>query len=163
MTITADYLNNNAAIVDRAGIYASGAAFVKWGQRLSGAALILAAGGLWLAPGASWESDVMLIKLALTVFAAMAGIGLLLASNYERFDEIEIDCIRRELRLVRPGTRGKTVLQRCGFDAIGRAEHEGTVVRLFDPEGGIIAEAALKDRFAMASLLVGLRDVGKLG
>lgn len=46
-------------------------------QRMIGVALILAAAGLWVLPGASWEADVALMKLALTLLFGLVGFTIM--------------------------------------------------------------------------------------
>ena len=53
-------------------------AVVRSVQRLLGAALVLAASGLWLTPGANFGSDVMLFKVGLSAVSVMLGASLLL-------------------------------------------------------------------------------------
>ena len=77
--------------------------------------------------------------------------------------KIEIDTIRREVRLVRPVAEGKNiVLKRCGFADLARAEWEGVKVRLWDKNNAPLAEVTLNDRNVMTSLVSGLRAAGKL-
>ncbi|OAN94511.1 hypothetical protein A8B74_02490 [Sulfitobacter geojensis] len=140
-----------------------GRMIVRGAQRLLGVSMTLAALGLWLAPGASWESDVMLFKLILSLTAVIAGLGLMGASTAPRAPEIQIDTIRREVRLVRRQRGGADqVLQSCGFAKLSRAEQDGNSVFLWDQAGLFLAEVSLTDRKALSSLVAGLRDVGKL-
>lgn len=136
---------------------------VRGTQSLLGMGLALAAVGLWFAPGSNTESDIVLFKLVLSISAGLAGMGLLHASATPRTPEIEIDTIRRQVRVVRrqPGTAPK-VLQSCSFAQLGAAEYEGSVVRLWDQAGVLLAEVNLVDRTALSSLVAGLRDEGKL-
>ncbi len=70
---------------------------------------------------------------------------------------------RREVRLVRVGGHGKTVvLQRCGFSELARAERDGVHVRLWDSNNVFLAEVSLADRTVMTSLMAGLRAAGKV-
>ncbi len=132
-------------------------------QRLTGAALFLSALGLWLAPGASWESDVMLFKLIMSLTAGLAGLGLMQSSASPEKPEVEIDLIRREVRLVRAIKNGKSkVLQRCGFTQLARAEHEGNYLRLWDNDDVFLAEVCLSDRTALYGFMAALRSAGKL-
>lgn len=136
---------------------------VRGAQSLLGTGLALAAVGLWFAPGANTESDIVLFKLVLSISAGLAGMGLLHASATPRSPEIEIDTIRRQVRVVRrqPGGVPK-VLQSCSFAQLGAAEYEGSMVRLWDQAGVLLAEVNLSDRNALSSLVAGLRDEGKL-
>ena len=136
---------------------------VRGAQRLLGVSLTIAALGLWLAPGASWESDVMLFKLILSVSAVIAGLALVSASGAPRAPEIIIDSIRREIRLVRcERGKGAVVLQSCAFSDLHHVEQDGCRLRLWEKSGDLLAEVVLTDRTALTSLVAGLRDAGKL-
>jgi hypothetical protein len=163
MTSTADFMDATALAVEPARMADGGRMIVRGAQRLVGVSLTIAALGLWLAPGSSWESDVMLFKLILSITAVIAGLGLVSASSTPRAPEVEIDTIRREVRLVRR-QRGvaPVVLQSCAFSKLARAEHEGTNVRLWDESGAFLAEVSLTDRAALTSLVAGLSDEAKL-
>ena len=101
MTATSEFMNIQAPTLEPARMVDGGRMIIRSAQRLIGAALTLAAIGIWIAPGASWESDVMLFKLILSLTAVIAGLGLMGASTAPRAPEIQIDTIRREVRLVR--------------------------------------------------------------
>ncbi len=163
MTATAEFMTRPSAATLPVRMADGGRMIVRGSQRLLGAALTLAAIGLWLAPGAAWESDVMLFKLILSLTAVIAGIAMMHASATPPAPEIEIDTVRREVRLVRHiRGEGRVVLQSSAFDTLAHAEHEGTNVRLWDGSGVFLAEVSLTDRAAHNSLLAGLRDAGKL-
>lgn len=163
MTATADFVDQSLPVSEPVRMVDGARMIARGAQRLIGASLALAAIGLWAAPGASWESDILLFKLILSLTAVLAGIGLMTASAKPRAPEIEIDTIRREVRLVRR-MRGQqpVVLESARFDALARAEVDGTIVRLWDTQGAFLAEVCPTDRTALASLIGGLRDAGKL-
>ncbi len=70
MSVTSDYMNHTAAATP-----------VPLALRVIalviGAALVLAAAGLWLVPGSSFSAELMLIKGGLTAFFALGGLGFL--------------------------------------------------------------------------------------
>lgn len=136
---------------------------IRAAQRLFGVGLTLAAIGIWIGPGASWESDLMLFKLILSLTALIAGIGLMQSSAGPAKPQVEIDTIRREVRLVRPVAGGTAqVLQRCAFGDLAGAELKGNHVRLFGTDRSLLAEVTLTSRTVLKSLVSGLRDAGKL-
>ena len=163
MTATAEFIDENAPTIEPVQMADGARMVVRGAQRLFGVSLTIAALGLWLAPGASWESDVMLFKMILSITAVIAGLGLVSASTTPKPPEVEIDTIRREVRLVRR-LRGAPadVLQTCSFANLTHAEHEGSNVRLWDQAGVLLAKVMLTDRAALKSLVAGLQDVGKL-
>lgn len=165
MTATADFMNADATApaLEPVRIADGGRMVVRAAQRLTGAALVIAALGLWLAPGASWENDLMLFKLILSITAGLAGLGLMQSSAKPNRPQIEIDTIRREVRLVRVVRDGKKlILQRCGFSELSRAEQKGHYVRLWDSNNILLAEVSLADQNTMTGLMAGLRAAGKI-
>lgn len=162
MTATADFTIPEGVAHEPVRMTNGARMLVRGGQRLLGAALAMAAVGLWVAPGSSWESDVMLFKLILSFTGLLAAFGLMNASARPRAPEIEIDTIRREVRLVRREKQERVVLQSSSFGELAHAEFDGANVQLWGADGDFLAEVALSDRKALASLLAGLRDAGKL-
>ena len=163
MTASAQIPEKNSRGVEPLRLVDGGRMVVAGAQRLIGAALALAAVGLWFAPGASSDSDLVLFKLILCLAAAFAAFGLLHASARPRAPEVEIDTIRREVRVVRhrPGA-GSHVLQTCSFAELSAAEFDGSLVRLWDDHKVLLAEVSLKDERSLRSLVAGLQDEGKL-
>lgn len=163
MTATATDPRPKVTATETARLADGGRMILRGVQRLLGASLTIAALGLWLAPGSSWESDVMLFKLILSITAILAGIGFMGASIRPPAPEIEIDTVRREVRVVRRMIGASPViLQSCKFDKLSRAEQAGPIVRLWDKGGKFLAEITLTDNKVLSSLVSGLRDEGKL-
>tara|TARA_R110002049_G_scaffold10127_2_gene50291 strand:- start:86950 stop:87444 length:495 start_codon:yes stop_codon:yes gene_type:complete len=163
MTATADFMPPDPSIADAARIGDGSRLLVRAVQRLAGASLTLAAVGLWLMPSAAGEEGVLLFKLILSVTAVLAGLCLLQASAAPRAPQVEIDTIRREVRLVRDGHEGqRAVLGRCRFGDLSRVEHRGAHLRLWDENDNFLVEVTLTDRSTMNSLVAGLQDAGKL-
>ncbi len=131
-------------------------------QALFGAALLIAALGLWLAPGASWETDLVLVKLVASLFAGAAGIGLLQNAARPTAPKVEIDTIQHEVRLVRTRGKDRFVLDRCKFKDLTLVENSGTHVQLWGKNNTLIAEVAASDRVSHRSLVTALRVAGKL-
>lgn len=132
------------------------------GQKIAGTALMLAAAGMWVLPGASWDADVALIKLGLTVGVGLAGLTAWMAGRSVPLVEIEIDTVRREVRLVRGKAKSRTLVSRTRIGDLGQAEVCGTMVRLWDGNGSLLAEVAMSDPAVRRSLTTVLRDEGKL-
>ncbi|APE43832.1 hypothetical protein BOO69_10715 [Sulfitobacter alexandrii] len=139
-----------------------GRMLVRSVQRIFGAGLFLAAFVIWLAP-VTEQHEVMLFRLFLSAAAAIAGIGLMLASGRPASPEVRIDTIRRTVSLVRPGVEGRhAMLSHCAFADLGAAEITGGVVRLWDGGGRLLAVVTLTDKVVLNSLINGLRDAGKI-
>lgn len=162
MTTQTAFTAEKAATVEPTRMVDGARTVLRGVYRLLGVSLMLAAVLLWLAPGSSWGSDILLFKLILTLTAIMAGIGLLAASARPDAPEIEIDVAHREVRLVRR-SRGyaPVVLKACRFSALSRAERAGAIVRLWDRDGVFLAEVSLTDPNVLGQLVHGLQDEGK--
>jgi hypothetical protein len=131
-------------------------------QGVLGAALMLTAIGLWIAPGASWAQDVLLMKLCASAIAGMAGIACLQGFARPLPPKVEIDTIRHEVRLVRTRGKDRFVLDRCAFKDLTLVENSGTHVQLWGKNDTLIAEVAASDRITHRSLVTALRVAGKL-
>ena len=163
MMSTAEFMNVKAAATNPVRMADGGRMIIRGAQRLLGVSLALAAVGMWLAPGASWENDVMLFKLILSLMAILAGVGLLQASAKPKAVEVEIDTIRREVRLMRPAPDGSfALIEHCAFADLARAERDDTLIRLWGPSNKLLAEVNMSDRAVLHTLVSGLRDTGKL-
>jgi hypothetical protein len=163
MTASADFMDAGNPVIEPIVTTDGSRMVLRILQRLVGFSLALAAAALWIAPGANWEADVMLFKLILSITSIVAGLGLMHASARPAAPEIEIDTIRREVRLVRRSrVDGDTVLSRSSFTELGKAELDGPNIRLWDAQMTLIAEVTLYDQDARRSLVGGLRDEGKL-
>lgn len=132
------------------------------GQRLAGAALVLAAFGMWIAPGASFDGDIALFKLGVSLVLGFAGLAISNAGRSVPAIEVEIDTVRREVRLMRGKGRARTLVSRTYIRDLGPAEVHGTMARLWGADGALIAEVAMSDPSLRRSLTNVLRDEGKL-
>ncbi len=139
-----------------------GRLMVRGGQSLLGAALMLAAVGLWIMPGSNVSSDVMLMKLALSVTAAGIGISLTHQSKTSKEPEIEIDTVRREVRIVQRSRKGVENLKRMKFSDLDRADVDGNHFTLWGLGDAIIAEVDIEDPRMHRSLKSALLDAGKV-
>lgn len=160
MTALSDVMAH-AAPVESARMLDGGRWLARGAQRLGGVALVLAAAGMWVLPGAMLEPDVILMKLGVSLAAGFAGLALVQGGRARPAAQVAIDTVRREVRLVSDGADPR-VISRTPFADLGRAELAGHLVRLWAEDGALIAEVALTDPAAHRSLLGALRDAGKL-
>ncbi|WP_299149629.1 hypothetical protein [uncultured Tateyamaria sp.] len=135
---------------------------IRGAQRLVGVALVLAAFGLWIEPGAIWDADLALFKFALSLAIGFAGLICLQSARAVVGVEVEIDTVRREVRLVRGSGRARTLVSRTRIRDLGPAEWCGAMVRLWAHDGALVAEVALSDPALRKGLIDALRDEGKL-
>lgn len=161
MTATADFLSANRSTLEQPTMVDGSRMVLRGLRRLLGAALMLAAAGLWLAPGGAGESEAMLFKLALSTMAVLAGFGFLNASSKPAAPEVEIDRIRREVILVRHNRgRGTEILQRCAFKDLAHVEKTATGLQLWDQHGTFLAALTISDPTAQCALLSALGHSG---
>lgn len=163
MTATAQLPDADLTAPQPVRMLDGGRLVVRGVQRLFGVAFLAVAFGLWLMPGSSFENDLLLFKLLLSIVAGFVGIGLLQSGAPKLAPHVEIDTIRREVRLVRASQTDATeVLERCAFNDLAHVEIEGPHVRLWDASGAFLAEATLTDQQVFSRLTACLRDSGKL-
>ncbi|MBV47304.1 MAG: hypothetical protein COB29_10390 [Sulfitobacter sp.] len=131
-------------------------------QRLVGVSLLMASSGLWLAPGANWNNEVMLMKMALSAISLLVGVWLILSGQKPAAPEIQIDTVRRVVRLVRPGPLGADLLlQKCRFSDLSKVKREDRVLRFWDEKGDFIADVYIGHQSVMDVLISGLLDSGQ--
>ena len=126
----------------QAGMVDGSRAVVRSVQRLLGAALVLAASGLWLTPGSNFGSDVMLLKVGLSALSVMLGASLLLSGQKPALPEIQM-------------------LQRCSFGDLGRVERIGRNFHFWDGRGNFIVDVHIAERRVVDNLTFSLRDSGQ--
>ncbi|WP_390915107.1 hypothetical protein [Pseudosulfitobacter sp. SM2401] len=135
---------------------------VRATQAFIGAVLILAAVGLWAMPGADWSGDLLLIKLVLSLMMVLGGIAMLHTPNRAKTPEIEIDTIRREVRVMRRNEAGDQMLSAHKFADLERAELLGAHMILWAKGDVMLAEVAMSDPNIRRSLTSAMMQAGKL-
>jgi len=131
-------------------------------QSLGGVALVLAAFGVWVAPGSGFEPDLALFKLGVSVALGFAGLAIMQAGRAQPAVAFEIDTLRRGVRLVRGNGRNRSLVSRISIADLGPAEVHGNMARLWTADGSLVAEVAMTDSELRRSLTGALRDAGKL-
>lgn len=167
MTTTSDYITdgpgrNPAVFGVSVRALDAGRTLGRLARRVTGAGLILAAAGLWLAPGSSWAADILLIKLVLSLVAGGVGLALVQTGGAPDAPEVEIDLVRRRIRVVHRARGQDMTLQDCSFSELGRVEKIRNTLTLWDNSGNLLAEIAPADQRVLRALVSGLRDAGKL-
>lgn len=135
---------------------------VRGTQAFIGAVLLLAAVGLWAMPGSDWSGDLLLIKLVLSLMMVLGGIAMLHTPSTSTAPEVEIDTIRREVRVVRRGKDSDDVLSAHKFADLEHAEMQGAHMVLWAKGGVMLAEVAMSDPKIRASLTAAMMQAGKL-
>jgi len=137
-------------------------AMTRGARAVAGAALILAAVAIWLAPVSAAYGSSALVKILVSTVAIMAGLTLIQTAMKPDAPKVEIDTLQHEIRLVRARGRRRTVLERCRFSELTRVVNAGSYVQLWGPQGMLLAEVAASDRVAHQTLVTALKVAGKL-
>ncbi|MEL7097981.1 MAG: hypothetical protein AAGM84_04055 [Pseudomonadota bacterium] len=161
MTATNEFINDGVDL--RMEPLRGARAIVRLLLTMLGVGLVIAALMLWVMPGSSFDADLLLMKGVLSVTMGAAGWAALSAGRTRPVArEIEVDLVRREVRVVQRRPSGDSVEHVCAFRDLGRAETAHGVVGLWDADGVHLADVALRDRTAGRLLTSALRDAGKL-
>jgi hypothetical protein len=114
--------------------------------RVTGAAMVLSASGMWLMPGAASAPDLVLIKLGMSVFFFFCGLALLMRNHQDNRPDAYFDPIRNEVRVLQKNNRGvpEMVLTRS-YDSVGSACFNGDMFEMFDPDGTMLMRLPIED------------------
>ncbi len=105
--------------------------------KFMGSILLLAAAGLWLLPNASQGSDIMVMKLGITVLFLMVGAVLVWSARKGFNDELQVDLVRKELRMGQRNMAGDCrLVAMLDFSEVGsvylmRSKAKGEPARLY--------------------------------
>jgi len=130
--------------------------------KLVGLACLMASIGLWVLPGTLFGPDVIVMKLALTVGLLMCGAVMVWSARSGFNDEMQVDLVRKELRLGQRNISGDYRLSaQVGFADIGsvflmRSKKRGEPTRLFLRIGN--SDQALEVAEGRAQQLEDLKD-----
>ncbi|MEP4195363.1 MAG: hypothetical protein ABJL99_06970 [Aliishimia sp.] len=127
-------------------------------QRLLGASFSIAALFLWLLPVGNGGTAEILCKLMVTLVLGFSGAALWQAGTPTPAPELEIDLVRREVRLVRWYGETKSLITRRRFSDLRGAKFDGRDVQLWDQNGELLADLTLPDLEAAKSLRTGLEQ-----
>ncbi|KIN72083.1 hypothetical protein [Sulfitobacter guttiformis] len=118
---------------------------------------------VWFAPGASWESDVMLFKLGLCFMAVFICAALWQQSAPPIPPSVEVDIANLEVRVVRTdSTRPRLVIERCAFSDLEKVDVRGRNIVFWSKGNRLMADFTLTHAATHANLLSTLRSAGKL-
>jgi len=160
--VTSDFMTSGQLRLSTGGTVSGTRSILRLMQRLVGVSLLMASPGLWLAPGANWNNEVMLMKMALSAISLLVGVWLILSGQKPAAPEIQIDTVRREVRLVRPGPLGADLLlQKCRFSDLSKVKREDRVLMFWDEKGDFIADVYIGHQSVMDVLISGLLDSGQ--
>ncbi|APX11143.1 hypothetical protein [Tateyamaria omphalii] len=137
-------------------------AIAGFATHAAGAILVLGAIGVWLEPTTYAGADLVVMKLAVSLFLSLAGFLILLDRRANDVPEVEIDTVRREVRVVTGGGRRRKITRRTAIRDLGRAEVMGETVRLKAANGDVLVDVSLHDAQVRNHLFGALQDAGKL-
>ena len=136
----------------------SGLRALAGSARFVGVVLIIAAVGMWILSGPLWDAEMMLVRLAVSVFFLCLGLMLLQAGRGGLRDEIHLDQNARELRHVRRGPDGiARVIRRFALADLGDATIKEDTLTLRGKAGEIVMEVSGLSRDTLMTLNHGLR------
>ena len=164
MTVTADQ-QFNAAPAKGIPYVLNGSRFAmrfafKMGTLTFGLVAVL----VWLAPGASWESDIMLFKMAITIVATFCAALMWQSSLPVDAPGVEVDVATGEVRVVRENVTGpERVIERCAFADLHAVDVRGKHITFWGQRERFLAEISLTDAGARKALLAALKSLGKIG
>ena len=118
---------------------------LRGAQRFLGVSLSVAALAMWLIPIGAGGTAELLSKIMFTLVLGFAGAAFWQAGTPRPAPEIEIDMIRREVRLVRWYGETKSLVTRRRFADLTGAVFEGRDVQLWDRDGELLADITLPD------------------
>jgi ABC-type nickel/cobalt efflux system permease component RcnA len=162
MSVTSDFMSESTDYSTTASAIAGAITIARIMQRIVGVALIAAASGLWLAPGADFSSDVMLMKMGLSAFVLILGFWLVFSVGSKAQTEVELDVMRSELRIMRPGPMGAMlVVYSRALSDLGRVQKSKKGLKFWDEQGAVVADVHVSNQKTMDVLVSGLRDAGQ--
>lgn len=140
----------------------SARSLLRLAQRFAGAVLVLAALGLWIVPGASWASELALVKLAVSLAMGFSGLALWQMGQPVRSVEIELDTENLEARVIMNVMGRTTTVLNCRFNDLQRVDVDGDSLRLWDKNGRFLAEVDMCRPEVRSRLLRALEETGLL-
>ncbi len=163
MTLTAELDFGRKPSIERANKWDGGRFIVRLALRILAAALVLSGLCLWILPGSSWDNEVLLFKLVLSVTVLLSGAGLWQMGTTPVSPVVELDIEGGELRLVRDcGRTRRTLIEGCRFGDLGDVELNGWQFTFWAKDARMLAEITLSNATAHETLITALRRAGKL-
>lgn len=163
MTLANDFVSDAAANILSDDAKATTRFVLRVSQLVIGVGLTFWAALIWIAPGASWSTDLMLIKAVLSITAFATGIAVLSIGRTQETSEIEIDAAQGALRIMRVSGNGeRDVESTVRFEDLHAVETDGAVLRFWQDENTVLAEVENAPSQIMNKLSYALRRSGKL-
>ena len=111
-----------------------------------GVVLCVAALGLWLVPGASFDPSLMLMKLGLSIFFMIGGAMCLAAARRDSHPEVELDARRGVLRVLERNARGRVESAvEFSYDDLSEVDFRDGMLIARDHHGRTIVEMPVEN------------------
>lgn len=163
MTTTADHSFEAKPAVGIVHMLDGGRLVLRLTMRLGAVSFAMVVLLIWIAPGATWDNDVMLFKLALSVISGLISAAMWQCSLAPARPTVEVDIANMEVRVMRrQGGAPARVIERCTFADLDAVDLYGRHIILWGKGKRLLADISLSDTTAHDSLLGALRSVGKL-
>lgn len=132
----------------------SGKGVNRVGRIFFGSVLVISALGLWAVPVADGDMAMRLIKLLISVVLAGVGVMFFLSlDSAEDLPEIQVDTIKRELRIIRHTGDGLTDDETVhSFDALSEVTIRDRLLTARDDTGQLVISVPLRDKAMEAAL-----------
>lgn len=163
MTLTADHNFSVKPALGVVHMLGGGRLMMRLAMRIGAVAFGLVVLLIWIAPGAVWDNDVLLFKLALSVMACFGAVALWQRSLPPVRPSVEVDIANMEVRVMRRDRGAQPrVIEKCFFADLESVDLEGRHIILWSKGKRLLADITLSNATAHASLLAALRHAGKL-
>ena len=127
-----------------------------------GMAMIILAFAVWFMPESVFPAMPKIFKLFASLSFGFLGLAFWQSVSNLGLPSVEIDTIRREVRLMRGFGKARRIDGEYKFKDLAHAERMGNQIRLWGNDGTILVDVEMRDPAKMSSLVSGLRDEGKL-
>ncbi len=128
-------------------------------QMACGLGMIVAAFFLWIAPGATWDADLVLFKSVVTIILGFGGLMFLQTGRAAPgVQEVQIDLAAQRLSILRRNIRGAIVPQTFRLAQLRIERSSPDIVEFRDQHGAHIADVMLKDAQLRRHLLTAFQS-----
>lgn len=163
MTTTADHSFNDKPAFGIVHMLDGTRLALRLAMRIGAVAFALVVLLIWFAPGAIWDNEVLLFKLALSVMSGFICADLWKRSLPPVKPTVEVDIANMEVRVMRKQGNGPArMIERCTFADLHAVDLEGRHIILWSKGKRLLADITLSNATAHAALLAALRRAGKL-
>ena len=163
MTTASDYSFDTKPAMGIVHMLGGGRLALRLAMRIGAVTFAIVMLLIWIAPGATWDSDVLLFKAALSVASAFVSAAMWQQSMPQPRPTVEVDIANMEVRVMRRSAGAEPrVIESCRFADLDAVDLHGRHIILWNKGNRLLADFTLSNSKAHASLLAALRGAGKL-